>query len=138
GLCVLFGYRARAAALVLALYLIPVTAVFHRFWTNEGKEKENQMQHFMKNAAIFGGLLTLSAAGAGSLSLDALRARAASGEASFRRSGPDPISAPGKVITLRTKCFGSSGRRGPETYNRIIICLLTCPFADWYMLGERR
>jgi putative oxidoreductase len=71
GLSVILGYKARLGAVVLALYLIPVTLVFHHFWTFEGAAMQNQMQHFMKNLTIIGGLLTLAAAGAGRLSLDA-------------------------------------------------------------------
>jgi putative oxidoreductase len=75
GLSVLLGYKARLGALALALFLIPVTLVFHDFWTHTGKDMENQMQHFLKNLTIMGGLLTLAAAGAGRFSLDALTCR---------------------------------------------------------------
>lgn len=71
GLSVILGYQARLGAVALALFLIPVTLVFHHFWTFEGQAMQNQMQHFLKNVTIFGGLLTLAAAGAGRLSLDA-------------------------------------------------------------------
>jgi putative oxidoreductase len=75
GLSVLLGFFARWGALLLILFLIPVTLVFHNFWAYEGKMMENQMQHFMKNLTILGGLTTLAAAGAGAYSLDAWLAR---------------------------------------------------------------
>jgi len=73
GLAVLLGCYARPAALMLALYLVPVTLTFHHFWTYEGSARENQMQHFAKNVTIIGGLVTLAGAGAGRFSLDARR-----------------------------------------------------------------
>lgn len=75
GLSVLLGYWARAGALALVLFLIPVTLIFHDFWVYKGMEMQNQMQHFMKNWTIIGGLLVVAAAGAGRLSLDGWLAR---------------------------------------------------------------
>jgi len=72
GLCVLLGFQARAGALALVVFLIPTTLIFHHFWTYEGAAMENQMQHFLKNVTIMGGLFTLAGAGAGAFSLDAL------------------------------------------------------------------
>jgi putative oxidoreductase len=74
GLAVILGFQSRWGSLALAAFLIPVSLIFHDFWTYQGQEMQNQMQHFMKNVTIFGGLLTLAAAGAGRFSLDALRA----------------------------------------------------------------
>lgn len=75
GLGVLLGCQARLSALALAAFLVPVTLIFHDFWTYEGAAMMNQMQHFMKNFTILGGLLMVAAAGAGRYSLDALRSR---------------------------------------------------------------
>lgn len=63
GACLIFGTRVRLAALLLAFYLIPVTALFHR-----GPEQGVQR---LKNIAIFGGLLMAVAHGGGAFSLDA-------------------------------------------------------------------
>src|SRR5262249_12503602 len=71
GLSVLFGCKARLGALALFLFLIPVTLLFHNFWVFEGMERMNQMQHFMKNLAIMGGLLLIVGLGAGPFSFDA-------------------------------------------------------------------
>jgi len=60
GLMVLTGFKARYAALVIALWLIPVTLVFHHFWGIPEAAKQEQMVNFLKNVAIMGGLLVLS------------------------------------------------------------------------------
>jgi len=75
GLSVLVGFQARIGALLLFLFLIPTTLIFHDFWSFEGPAMQQQMQHFMKNLTIMGGLLTVVAAGAGRYSLDAWLSR---------------------------------------------------------------
>src|SRR6202522_4207096 len=57
GLAVLVGFRARFAAWLLFLYLLPVTFFFHNFWAAQGMEQQTQMINFLKNAAIMGGFL---------------------------------------------------------------------------------
>lgn len=62
GLCLMFGFQTRWAALLLALYLIPVTLVFHDFWSfADADQATNQMQHFLKNVTIIGGLMAVAA-----------------------------------------------------------------------------
>jgi len=63
GLLVLTGYKAKYAALVMALWLIPVTLVFHHFWGIPAEQQQDQTVHFLKNVAILGGLLILAYAG---------------------------------------------------------------------------
>lgn len=75
GLLVLLGWYARAGAVALILFLIPVTAIFHDFWQYEGQQQQMQMIHFSKNVAILGGLLLLLACGAGRYSIGNRRAR---------------------------------------------------------------
>jgi putative oxidoreductase len=60
GLLVLTGYKAKYAALVIALWLIPVTLVFHHFWGIPSEQLQDQMVNFLKNVAIIGGLLLLA------------------------------------------------------------------------------
>lgn len=72
GLCVLLGWQARLGALALAFFLVPTTLIFHDFWTYDGQAQQDQMQHFMKNLTIIGGLLMVAAAGAGRYALDQL------------------------------------------------------------------
>jgi putative oxidoreductase len=70
GLAILTGAFTRQAAVALALFSVVSAIMFHSNFADQ-----NQMIHFMKNIAIAGGYLTLAAHGAGSLSIDALRAR---------------------------------------------------------------
>jgi putative oxidoreductase len=56
-------------AIVLLLFLIPTTFIFHDVFTNPNQDIWIQ---FMKNVGIFGGLLVLLAVGAGRFSLDYL------------------------------------------------------------------
>lgn len=70
GISVLIGWRARSAALLLLVYLIPVTAIFHNFWAAQGMEAQIEMMNFLKNVAIMGGLLLIAAFGAGPYSVD--------------------------------------------------------------------
>lgn len=71
GLSIVVGYRARWGALLLFLYLIPTTVLFHHFWDLEGMEAALQRINFLKNLAIQGGLLYIIAVGAGVCSCDA-------------------------------------------------------------------
>lgn len=66
-LCIVLGYYTRLGALLILLFLIPTTLIFH---TDFGDRI--QMIMFMKNVSMFGGCLILFAAGPGRLSLDYL------------------------------------------------------------------
>lgn len=57
GLMLITGFRARSAAIVLAPFLIPVTAVFHGFWSADAAHLQDQLTQFLKNLAILGGML---------------------------------------------------------------------------------
>ena len=74
GLLILIGWRAREAALLLFLFLIPVTLIFHGFWSIEDLTARAQEQRaFMKNLAIMGGVLMIAGLGAGPLSLQSAK-----------------------------------------------------------------
>jgi putative oxidoreductase len=76
GLGVLLGYRARIGAWLIALFLVPVTLMMHKFWAlHDPMMAQMQMIMFMKNVSILGGALLISQFGAGPLSLDARRSR---------------------------------------------------------------
>jgi putative oxidoreductase len=64
-LALIAGYRTRIVALALAVFTILAALLFHR--------APDQMQHLMlmKNLAIAGGMLILTARGAGAWALDA-------------------------------------------------------------------
>ena len=70
GLMIVVGWRARWAALAIFLFLIPTTFIFHNFWAVDPAEMRNQMNAFMKNIAIMGGMLYIMAYGPGPLSID--------------------------------------------------------------------
>lgn len=70
GLMVLAGWKARLAALVLCLFLIPVTLTFHTNFADS-----MQQLHFLTNLSIMGGLLMVVAYGAGAISVDGLCCR---------------------------------------------------------------
>ena len=59
GLALVTGIQAKTAALALALFTVPVTLIFHGFWHADAAEFQNQLNHFLKNVAICGGLLAL-------------------------------------------------------------------------------
>jgi len=59
GVSILFAWKPKWGAWLLFLYLIPVTLIFHNFWTLAGAERMNQTLHLMKNITIMGGLAIL-------------------------------------------------------------------------------
>lgn len=73
GIMLILGWRVHWGALMLILFTIPATLVFHNFWAVEAAQYGNQLNHFMKNVAMMGGLLYVMAFGAGPLSVDARR-----------------------------------------------------------------
>ena len=72
GLAVLLGIRARWGAVLLILFLIPTTLIFHNFWAYGADDPQRMLQigNFMKNSGLAGGLLMVLAFGSGALSLD--------------------------------------------------------------------
>lgn len=70
GLSLLLGLRARLGALLLFLFLIPVTLTFHNFWTYPPEQQRMQMTLFLHNLTLMGGLLLVMTFGPGPLSID--------------------------------------------------------------------
>lgn len=70
GLLVLLGWYTRIGAVLLFLFIIPVTYVYHNFWAMGGQEMVNNSHHFFKNLSLLGGTLYLIACGAGHISID--------------------------------------------------------------------
>ena len=70
GLMLVFGWKARWAAFLLAAFTAIVTFFFHNFWVVPEAEKMMQQTQFMKNLAVIGGLLLVMAFGPGRLSID--------------------------------------------------------------------
>jgi putative oxidoreductase len=71
GVSLVLGYKGRLGALMLLIFLALASYYFHDFWHYEGHDKEQQMIHFMKNAAMMGAMLFIIANGPGAWSLDA-------------------------------------------------------------------
>lgn len=66
----LVGFKARYAALILAVFTVAASVIFHNFWAMPEAQKMMQQLMFTKNFAVVGGLLFIAAFGAGPLSVD--------------------------------------------------------------------
>ena len=75
GLALALGWRTRWAALILAVFTVVATFLFHNFWAMPADKAFLQQLMFFKNIAVVGGLFVVAAFGAGSLSLDAKAGR---------------------------------------------------------------
>jgi putative oxidoreductase len=65
-LCLISGFQARVAGLVMAIYLTAVTLIFHKYWIiTNGMARATMFMHFQKNLGIIGGLLMVAALGPG-------------------------------------------------------------------------
>ena len=71
GLLIALGWKARWAAAVIFLFIIPVTLVFHNPAGLDAAQAQQQMINLLKNVSIMGGMLGLFAFGPGGFSLDA-------------------------------------------------------------------
>jgi putative oxidoreductase len=71
GLSVLLGYHARVGAVLLLIFLVPVTIAMHKFWgLPDPQAAMMQRNNFMKNVALMGTCLMLMYFGSGPYSLD--------------------------------------------------------------------
>jgi putative oxidoreductase len=70
GLLLAVGWKARWAALALAVFTLLAAIIFHNFWAAEAAQKMNQQINFLKNLAITGGMLMVFAFGPGRYSVD--------------------------------------------------------------------
>ena len=73
GILLVLGWKARWAAWLLALFTLIAAFAAHRFWEVDPAQYANQMNHFLKNLAIVGGLMFVAATGPGALSVDGRR-----------------------------------------------------------------
>ena len=67
---IVLGYKARAGAALLLIFLAAATYFFHDFWTFDGEARQQQTIQFMKNASLMGAMLLIMANGSGAWSLD--------------------------------------------------------------------
>ena len=68
GICILIGWQTRTAALGLALFVLVAALFAHLNWADG-----NQLNHFLKNIAIIGGLLAVYVTGPGAYSVEGKR-----------------------------------------------------------------
>lgn len=71
----MLGWQTRKIAWLLLAFVVVATVMGHRFWQFDGGQYVNQLNHFLKNIAIVGGLLYVAAMGGGTTSLDRRRPR---------------------------------------------------------------
>jgi putative oxidoreductase len=64
------GYKARWAALALAIFTLAAAIFFHNYWAVEAAEKMGQQINFWKNISMAGGMLMVFAHGPGRYSVD--------------------------------------------------------------------
>lgn len=71
GLSVLLGYKAKAGAWLLVIFLLPTAFAMHKFW--QSKDAFSMMMHqycFLKNISMLGAALMITYFGSGPMSLD--------------------------------------------------------------------
>ena len=64
-LSLILGYKIKLGSILLIVFLIPATLLFHNFIGDP-----SQINAFLKNVGLIGGLLMLINSGAGAVSLD--------------------------------------------------------------------
>jgi len=70
GLMLVLGWKARWGALLLILFTLPVTFLYHDFWNFDGQQYGRQLTQFVKNVSILGALFFVMGMGSGPLSLE--------------------------------------------------------------------
>jgi len=71
-MAVVFGYRARASASLLAVFLIVANFVLNGYWSLDYRHPERDFRkyYFFQTLTVTGGLLVLAEMGPGSMSMD--------------------------------------------------------------------
>lgn len=93
GACLLFGFKAKYAAIALIIFLIPATLIFHASGITDPVQGQEQMINTLKNLAIIGALLKFAADGAGLFSLDNLFKRSSADSNLLTEQIGEPVSA---------------------------------------------
>jgi putative oxidoreductase len=70
GLLVLVGWKARWAALVIAIYTVIAGVLFHAYWSDAPAARLGDYINFWKNVSIAGGFLMVFAFGPGRYSIE--------------------------------------------------------------------
>jgi putative oxidoreductase len=70
GILLAIGFKARWAALAIAIFTLVSGIIFHNYWAVEAAQRMAQEINFWKNIAITGGMLMVFAFGPGRYSVD--------------------------------------------------------------------
>jgi len=70
GIMLAVGFKARWAAIVIAIFSIAAGVLFHNYWAVEAAQQMSQSINFWKNITIAGGMLMVFAFGPGRYSVD--------------------------------------------------------------------
>ena len=70
GILLVVGWKARWAALAIAVFTLLAAVLFHNFWTFPEAQRMSEFNNFWKNIAIVGGMLVVTAFGPGRFSVD--------------------------------------------------------------------
>jgi putative oxidoreductase len=71
GLSIAIGLKARIGAVLIILFLIPVTIMMHDYWTiSDQMMRMTQRIMFMKNVSMLGGAMLITWFGSGPWSVD--------------------------------------------------------------------
>lgn len=73
GLALVIGFKVRWVGLAMALFTLAASMLFHPFWSVPEAQQMVTKLLFMKNISVVGGMLLISALGAGALSVDERR-----------------------------------------------------------------
>ena len=75
GALLLLGWQTKRIAWLMIVFVAIATFMAHRFWEFDAAQYGAQLNNFLKNAAILGGLLYVATFGAGAMSVEGRGAR---------------------------------------------------------------
>ncbi|MDL2141691.1 DoxX family protein [Flavobacterium tructae] len=68
---ILLGYKAKFGAVIIILFLVPVTFTMHQFWNvTDAMQHQLEFVMFLKNLSMLGGAILIAIWGSGPYSLD--------------------------------------------------------------------
>jgi len=70
GILLAVGFKARWAALAIAIFTLAAGIIFHNYWAVDAAQRMGQEINFWKNVSMTGGLLLAFAFGPGRYSVD--------------------------------------------------------------------
>jgi putative oxidoreductase len=70
GVLLILGWKTRWISWLLVVFVVIAIAMAHRFWEFDATQYANQLNHFLKDLAIIGGLLYVITFGPGAMSVD--------------------------------------------------------------------